>query len=64
MAIPRSDPIPYADSVEVIPSDEADDIRLAVQTLEKVTDTHTTIRSAARKAPVLFPNCSLDAHSH
>ena len=30
------DPIPYADSVEVIPSDEIDDIRRAIQTLEKI----------------------------
>ena len=30
------DPIPYGDSVEVIPSDEVDDIRRAIQTLEKI----------------------------
>ena len=30
------DPIPYADSVEVPPSDEAEDIRLAIQSLERI----------------------------
>lgn len=30
------EPIPYADSVEVPPSDEAEDIRLAVEALEKI----------------------------
>jgi hypothetical protein len=28
------DPIPYADSVEIIPSDEADDIRRAIVALK------------------------------
>ena len=30
------EPIPYADSVEVPPGDEADDIRLAIEALEKI----------------------------
>ena len=30
------DPIPYADSVEIIPSDETDDIRRAIEALEKI----------------------------
>ncbi len=32
----KLDPIPYADSVEVPPSDEAEDIRLAIQSLERI----------------------------
>ena len=36
MTMANFDPIPYADSVEVIPSDEIDDIRRAIQTLEKI----------------------------
>src|SRR5436190_17748827 len=31
-----SDPLPYADDVECIPPDEADDIRRAIQALEKI----------------------------
>jgi catalase len=30
------DPVPYTESVEVLPSDEADDIRQAIQSLEKI----------------------------
>ena len=30
------DPIPYADSVEIIPSDEADDIRRAIVALKRI----------------------------
>ena len=36
--MPSPDPIPYADSVETPPSDEADDIRLAIQALEKILE--------------------------
>jgi catalase len=62
------DPIPFADSVEVIPSDEVDDIRLAIQTLEKVlkgsreqsgqyqSDVHVKVHGCATADFRVLPN--------
>lgn len=62
------DLIPYADSVEVIPSDEVDDIRRAIQTLEKIlklsreqsgqyqSDVHVKVHGCATGEFRVLPN--------
>lgn len=51
MQVTPCDPIPYADNVEVLPSDEAEDIRLAIQALEKILQ-HNRARSGRFQSDV------------
>lgn len=66
------DPIPYADSVEVPPSDEAEDIRLAIQSLERILrqsreqsghfqgDVHVKVHGCATGEFRVLPNLPAD----
>lgn len=50
----------YADSVEVVPSDEVDDIRRAIQTLEKMLKgSREQAQKNKLEVAVIFPSPSL-----
>src|SRR4051794_11957402 len=68
MIMANIDPIPYADSVEIIPSDEADDIRRAIVALKRIlqqkreqsgqnqSDVHVKVHGCASGEFRVLPN--------